>query len=79
VSMALSPDGQGPGPLALRHVRLSLPVTDNSVAWKRNWWCRPWLDRVSAADLIQFATGDGRAAGHIGAVLVLDAAPGFSF
>jgi molybdopterin-biosynthesis enzyme MoeA-like protein len=27
---------------------------------------------------MQFATGDGRAAGHIGAVLVLDAAPGFS-
>jgi hypothetical protein len=39
----------------------------------------PWLDRVGAADLIQFATGDGRAAGHIGAVLALDAAPGFSF
>src|SRR6201998_3884352 len=27
---------------------------------------------------MQFATSDGRAAGHIGAVLVLDAAPGFS-
>jgi WS/DGAT/MGAT family acyltransferase len=27
---------------------------------------------------MQFATGDGRAAGHIGAVLVLGAAPGFS-
>ena len=27
---------------------------------------------------MQFATGDGRAAGHIGAVLVLDAAQGFS-
>ena len=27
---------------------------------------------------MQFATGDGGAAGHIGAVLVLDAAPGFS-
>jgi WS/DGAT/MGAT family acyltransferase len=27
---------------------------------------------------MQFATGDGRAAGHIGAVLVLDTAPGFS-
>jgi Wax ester synthase-like Acyl-CoA acyltransferase domain/WS/DGAT C-terminal domain len=27
---------------------------------------------------MQLATGDGRAAGHIGAVLVLDAAPGFS-
>ena len=38
----------------------------------------PSLDRVSAADLMQFATGDGGAAGHIGAVLVLDAAPGFS-
>ena len=38
----------------------------------------PSLDRASAADLMQFATGDGRAAGHIGAVLVLDAAPGFS-
>ena len=36
------------------------------------------IDRTSAADLMQFATGDGRAAGHIGAVLVLDAAPGFS-
>ena len=36
------------------------------------------LDRASAADLMQFATGDGGAAGHIGAVLVLDAAPGFS-
>jgi len=36
------------------------------------------LDRASAADLMQFATGDGRAAGHIGAVLLLDAAPGFS-
>ena len=38
----------------------------------------PSLDRASAADLMQFATGDGRAAGHIGAVLVLDAAPAFS-
>ena len=38
----------------------------------------PSLDRASAADLMQFATGDGRAAGHIGAVLVLGAAPGFS-
>ena len=38
----------------------------------------PSLDRASAADLMQFATGDGRAAGHIGAVLVLDAAQGFS-
>ena len=38
----------------------------------------PSLDRASAADLMQFATGDGKAAGHIGAVLVLDAAPGFS-
>jgi hypothetical protein len=27
---------------------------------------------------MQFATGDGRAAGHIGAVLLLGAAPGFS-
>jgi hypothetical protein len=36
------------------------------------------LDRASAADLMRFATGDGRAAGHIGAVLVLDATPGFS-
>jgi diacylglycerol O-acyltransferase len=36
------------------------------------------LDRASAADLMQAATGDGRAAGHIGAVLVLDAVPGFS-
>jgi len=35
-------------------------------------------DRASAADLMQFATGDGRAAGHIGAVLVLGATPGFS-
>src|ERR1700757_2950131 len=35
-------------------------------------------DRASAADLMQFATGDGRAAGHIGAVLMLDGAPGFS-
>ena len=32
-------------------------------------------DRASAADLMQFATGDGGAAGHIGAVLVLDAEP----
>jgi diacylglycerol O-acyltransferase len=37
----------------------------------------PSPDRASAADLMQFATGDGRAAGHIGAVLVLGAAPGF--
>ncbi len=37
----------------------------------------PSLDRASAADLMQFATGDRGAAGHIGAVLVLDAAPGF--
>jgi hypothetical protein len=36
------------------------------------------LDRASAADLMQLATGDGRAAGHIGAVLILEAAPGFS-
>src|SRR5689334_12804891 len=35
-------------------------------------------DRARAADLMQFATGDGRAAGHIGAVLVLDAKPGFT-
>ena len=35
-------------------------------------------DRVSAADLMQFATGDAGASGHIGAVLVLDAAQGFS-
>src|SRR5213083_1266120 len=27
---------------------------------------------------MQFATGDGRAAGHIGAVLVLGATPGFT-
>ena len=38
----------------------------------------PSPDRASAADLMQFATGDGKAAGHIGAALVLDAAPGFS-
>jgi diacylglycerol O-acyltransferase / wax synthase len=38
----------------------------------------PLPDRASAADLMQFATGDGRAAGHIGAILVLDAVPGFS-
>jgi diacylglycerol O-acyltransferase / wax synthase len=38
----------------------------------------PSLDRASAADLMQFATGDGRAAGHIGALLVLNAAPAFS-
>jgi diacylglycerol O-acyltransferase len=37
----------------------------------------PLIDRASAADLMQFATGDGGAAGHIGALLVLDAAPGF--
>ncbi len=37
----------------------------------------PSFDRVSAADLMQFATGNRGAAGHIGAVLVLDAAPGF--
>jgi diacylglycerol O-acyltransferase / wax synthase len=42
------------------------------------WYAPLTLDRASAADLMQFATGDGRAAGHIGAVLVLDAAPGFS-
>ena len=36
------------------------------------------LDRASAADLMQLATGDGRAAGHIGAVLVLNAAPEFT-
>jgi diacylglycerol O-acyltransferase / wax synthase len=35
------------------------------------------IERASAADLMQSATGDGRAADHIGAVLVLDAAPGF--
>ena len=39
---------------------------------------QPLIDRVSAADLMQSATGDRRAAGHIGAVLLLDAAPGFS-
>jgi len=39
---------------------------------------QPLPDRVSAADLMQSATGDRRAAGHIGAVLMLDAAPGFS-
>ena len=38
----------------------------------------PSPDRASAADLMQFATGDGRAAGHIGAVLVLGTAPGFT-
>jgi len=38
----------------------------------------PSPDRATAADLMQFATGDGRAAGHIGAVLVLGAAPGFT-
>jgi len=38
----------------------------------------PSLDRASAADLMQFATGDCGAAGHIGAVLILDATPGFS-
>ena len=38
----------------------------------------PSPDRASAADLMQAATGDGRAAGHIGAVLVLDATPGFN-
>jgi diacylglycerol O-acyltransferase len=37
----------------------------------------PVVDRASAADLMQFATGDRRAAGHIGTVLVLDGAPGF--
>lgn len=36
------------------------------------------IDRASAADLMQFVTGDGRAAGHIGAILVLNATPGFS-
>jgi diacylglycerol O-acyltransferase / wax synthase len=36
------------------------------------------VDRASAADLMQSATGDERAADHIGAVLVLSAAPGFS-
>ncbi|HEU5391463.1 MAG TPA: wax ester/triacylglycerol synthase domain-containing protein [Streptosporangiaceae bacterium] len=36
------------------------------------------VDRASAADLMQLATGDGRAAGHIGAILVLGAEPGFS-
>ena len=35
-------------------------------------------ERATAADLMQSATGDRRAAGHIGAVLVLDAAQGFS-
>jgi diacylglycerol O-acyltransferase / wax synthase len=35
------------------------------------------VERASAADLMQAATRDGGAAGHIGAVLVLDAAPGF--
>jgi hypothetical protein len=38
----------------------------------------PSPDRASAADLMQFATGDGRAAGHIGAVLLLGAAPAFT-
>jgi WS/DGAT/MGAT family acyltransferase len=38
----------------------------------------PGVDRASAADLMQLATGDGRAAGHIGAILVLGAEPGFS-
>ncbi len=36
------------------------------------------VDRASAADLMQSVTGDGHAAGHIGAVLVLSDAPGFS-
>jgi WS/DGAT/MGAT family acyltransferase len=36
------------------------------------------VDRASAADLMQLATGNGRAAGHIGAILVLGAEPGFS-
>jgi diacylglycerol O-acyltransferase len=36
------------------------------------------IDRATAADLMQLALGNGTAAGHIGAVLVLDAAPGFN-
>jgi len=38
----------------------------------------PPVDRATAADLMQSATGNGKTAGHIGAVLVLDAAPGLS-
>jgi diacylglycerol O-acyltransferase len=41
------------------------------------WRVPPTLDRASSADLMQLATGDGRAAGHIGAVLLLDATPEF--
>jgi diacylglycerol O-acyltransferase / wax synthase len=36
------------------------------------------VDRASAADLMQLAAGHGGAAGHIGAILVLGAEPGFS-
>ena len=39
---------------------------------------RASFDRASAADLMQAAAADGRAAGHIGALLVLDVAPGSS-
>ena len=38
----------------------------------------PSPDRVSAADLMQLATADGGAAGHIGAILVLDPPSGSS-
>jgi diacylglycerol O-acyltransferase / wax synthase len=36
------------------------------------------VDRVSPADLMQFALGGAGAAGRVGAVLVLDTGPGFS-
>ena len=36
------------------------------------------VDRASPGDLLQLALGDGGAAGHVGAVLVLDTGPGFS-
>ena len=38
----------------------------------------PGIDRASAADLMQLATWYGRAAGHIGAILMLGTEPGFS-
>lgn len=36
------------------------------------------LDRATAADLMQLATGDERGGAHIGAILVLGSTPGFS-
>ena len=64
-----------PGLAVVRRVT-SVPESGHRTT-RRNTTAPP-LDRVSAADLMQFAAGDRAAAGHVGAVLVLDAIPGLS-